>query len=200
MTPTSYYTETKMKLIRVPFNDPNLIMNLIPEASSGLLAEIREEQIIYYGFDSAAKILVDEYGWIDMGYGRAGHDASRVSMRIYEKQASETTIRARYISEMNQVLVANERRSATASYKYVKEVVLKYSEIGLDDEAQIGLLQEIPSINDPGYRVSITNIIKETLTKESPFRLFGEVRRRVKPKKKKPETENGISESPIGYD
>lgn len=195
-----YYTETKMKLIRVPFNDPNLIMNLIPEASSGLLAEIKEEQIIYYGFDSAAKILVDEYGWIDMGYGRVGHDASRISMRIYEKQASETTIRARYISEMNQVLVANERRSATASYKYVKDVVLKYSDIGMDAEAQIGLLPEIPSINDPGYRVSITNIIKETLTKESPFRLFGEVRRRTKPKRIEAQTENRISESPIGYD
>ncbi len=168
-----YYTEGKMKLIRVPFNDPNLIMNLIPEAAVGLLVEVNDNQIIYYGVDSAAKLLIDEYRWIDMGYGRAGHDASHASMRIYEKQASEMTIRTRYISELNHVLVENENRSASVSYKYVRDVAEKYNEIGLDADAQIELLKEVPVINDPGYRVSIENIIKETLTKESPFRFLG---------------------------
>ena len=179
-----YYTEGQMMLLKVPFNDPNLIMNLIPDAMSGLLVEIGDDQIIYYGFDSSAKILIDQYRWIDLGYGRAGHDASKANMRQLEKQASDTTIRTRFISEMNDVLIENESRSANASYKYVRDVVLKYKDIGLEAEGQIEILPEIPALQDQSYRVSIENIIKETLTKESPFRMFGEIRKGAKPKKK----------------
>lgn len=182
-----YYTEGQMKLIKVPFNDPNLIMNLIPDAMSGLLVEIGDDQIIYYGFDSSAKLLIDKYRWIDMGYGRAGHDASRANMKQYEKQASDMTLRTRYISEMNNVLIDNESRSANASYKYVRNVALKYKEIGLDAANQIELLQEVPVINDPSYKTSIENIIKETITKESPFRMFGEIRKGAKPRKNRQE-------------
>ncbi len=195
-----YYTEGKMKLIRVPFNDPNLIMNLIPDAATGLLVEVNDDQIIYYGFDSAAKILIDEFRWIDMGYGRAGHDASRANMRIYEKQASDMTIRTRFITEMNKVLVENVSRSASVSYKYVKEVSEKYNEIGLDADAQIEILPEVPVINDPSYRVSIENIIRETLTKESPFRMFGEIRKGKKPKNRKEERPVQSVEKPVGFE
>ncbi|WP_036608905.1 hypothetical protein [Oribacterium sp. P6A1] len=182
-----YYTEGQMKMVKVPFNDPNLIMNLIPDAMSGLLVEIGDNQIIYYGFDSSAKLLIDKYRWIDMGYGRAGHDASRANMKQFEKQASDMTLRTRYISEMNNVLIGNESRSANASYKYVRDVAVKYKDIGLDAENQIELLQEVPVINDPSYRTSIENIIKETITKESPFRMFGEIRKGAKPRKNRQE-------------
>ena len=178
-----YYTEGKMKLVKAPFNDANLILNSIPEAMSGLLVEIGNSQIIYYGYDSSAKLLIDKYRWVDMGYGRAGHDATRDTIKEYERQASDMTVRTRFTAEMNSILIENEGRSASASYKYVRDLVLKYKDIGLDSNEQIELLLEVPVINDPSYRVSIENIIKETLTKESPFRMFGEIRKGIKKKK-----------------
>ena len=189
-----YYTEGKMKLVKVPFNDPNLILNSISESMSGLLIEIGYSQIIYYGYDSSAKHLVDKYKWIDMGYGRAGHDATRDTIKEYEKQASDMTVRTRYTAELNSVLIENEGRSASASYKYVRDVVQKFKDIGLDAREQIELLMEVPVINDPGYRTSIENIIKETLTKESPFRMFGEIRKGTRTRKTTTESDTNTTE------
>ncbi len=179
-----FYTEGQMKLIKVPFDDEKLIRNLIPDAMTGLLVEVSDEQIIFYGSESSAKLLIDRYAWKDLGYGRAGHDATRQTMRMYEKQVSDMTVRSRFISETNKVLIENEGRSASAAYKAVRDLAQKFSDIGLDADNQIELLLEVPVINDPSYRVSIENIIKETLTKESPFRMFGEIRKGARPKRK----------------
>ncbi|ETP72138.1 hypothetical protein UYO_1833 [Lachnospiraceae bacterium JC7] len=179
-----FYTEGQMKLIKVPFDDEKLIRNLIPDAMTGLLVEVADSQIIFYGSESSAKLLIEKYQWSDLGYGRAGHDTTRQTMRQYEKQVSDMTVRSRFISETNKVLIENEGRSASASYKSVRDLAQKFNDIGLDAENQIELLREVPVINDPNYRVSIENIIKETLTKESPFRMFGEIRKGARPRRR----------------
>ena len=179
-----FYTEGQMKLIKVPFDDEKLIRNLIPDAMTGLLVEVGDNQIIFYGSESSTKLLVEKYAWSDLGYGRAGHDTTRQTIRQYEKQVSDMTVRSRFISETNKVLTENEGRSANAAYKSVRDLAQKYNDIGLDAENQIELLSEVPGINDASYRVSIENIIKETLTKESPFRMFGEIRKGARPRRR----------------
>jgi hypothetical protein len=45
----------------------------------------------------------------------------------------------------------------------------------MDAEMQIRMLHEVPELAEDNYRKSIENIIREVLTKESPFLNFGEI-------------------------
>ena len=94
---------------------------------------------------------------------------------MYEKQASEITVKINFVDSMSEVLQKNVGKSVSTSYKNVKELTEYYDSIGMDAEMQIQLLQDVPELAEENYRKSIENIIREVLTKESPFLSFGEI-------------------------
>ena len=93
----------------------------------------------------------------------------------HEKQASEITGKIIFIDEMSEVLQKNVGKSISAAYKNVKNLAEHFNSIGMDAEMQIRMLHEVPELAEDNYRKSIENIIREVLTKESPFLNFGEI-------------------------
>ncbi len=169
------FTEGHMRRIRAPFNDLNLALNLCPDEKGGVLIEVGYEEIVFYGPERAAKALKDLHAWTDISPNLAGQKTDKDSYRMHEKQASEITGKIIFIDEMSEVLQKNLGKSISAAYKNVKNLAEHFNSIGMDAEMQIRMLHEVPELAEDNYRKSIENIIREVLTKESPFLNFGEI-------------------------
>jgi hypothetical protein len=164
-----------MRRIRAPFNDLNLALNLCPDEKGGVLIEVGYEEIVFYGPERAAKALKDLHAWTDISPNLAGQKTDKDSYYMHEKQASEITGKIIFIDEMSEVLQKNVGKSISAAYKNVKNLAEHFNSIGMDAEMQIRMLHEVPELAEDNYRKSIENIIREVLTKESPFLNFGEI-------------------------
>ena len=165
-----------INLLKVPFMDKTLLKNMVPEIETCIVVEVAQRELYYYGKEHAIEMLKQQYHWKDGENGEAICDVVFPErLREYELQALAISLRQEYVTEMSALLASNKNLSVAKAYGNVKELVNKYSAKSLQMEDQIALLDLVENLKNENAKTSIENIIRETLTTESPFRSFGEL-------------------------
>ncbi|OON86544.1 hypothetical protein BXO88_07245 [Oribacterium sp. C9] len=172
MAINSKHIENGLCIVKLPFNDSNLIQNYFIEAHTGLLTIIQDKELYYYGKSETIFLLTDEYGWSLTQDGFAHKDFDN-RKAIYE--LSDMTTKREFIKALNATI--ENRSSLRQAYDSISNISKRYNDsMGIDMEGQFKLLKYVEALKDDEAKLkSVRRIITETLTPRSPFNPFGEL-------------------------
>lgn len=166
--------ENGLCIVRLPFNDPELIKNYFIEVCTGLLVILqdKEMELYYYGESETIQLLSAEHGWTA--------NSEDFAYKVYDNrkaiyEVADITTKREFIKSITEAL--DNRDSLRISYNAIGDVAKKFSEtLSLDMETQFKLLKYVEPLKDnEKKRNSIQRIITEALTPRVSFNPFGEL-------------------------